>query len=305
MLQPVRHTWKHARPTGLGLDPSAYSRDMRASWGDRDNPVRGMYGVGEGPRPRAGKQWPRYLVRAMSGLGLTDQQITATAGSTAATIAAMIPGVGPIAAVAIQAAATVAVAIESLFAGCGSTCTQASNIANEVGNQMSSAMSVYMNSTVHTQAMQAAFLTLYDSAWAQLEQACGNAALGAAGQRCISDRQAGACTWKCSAFGWNQTQSGAWTYTWAGPAGSGDTCWNWFNGMRDPVANDPTVVPDTVATVPNGQGGRMLAPGATGTTGASAATTAGTNTAASTVAGIPLPLVLGGAFLLLVLAVEG
>ena len=238
----------------------------------------------------------------MRGLGATDQQYTSVIAGAASSIAAMIPGVGPIAAVAINGLATVAVAIETLFAGCGATCTQASNIANQVGDQMSSAMSVYMNSQVHTVAMQAAYLQLFDACWAQLQQACGNSALGAAGQRCISDRQAGACTWKCSAFGWNQAQSGAWTYTWAGPAGSGDTCWNWFNGMRDPVANDPTVVPDTVATVPNGQGGQMLAPGATGTTGASAATTA---TAGATASSIPLPLVLGGAFLLLVLAVEG
>jgi hypothetical protein len=177
-----------------------------------------------------------------------------------------------------------------------------------VGNQMSSAMSTYMNSSVHTAAMQTAYLTLFDACWAQLQQACGNAALGAAGQRCISDRQAGACTWKCSAFGWNQGPDETWTYTWAGPAGSGTTCWNWFNGMRDPVANDPTVVPDSVAVVPNGSGGYNLAPGATGATGTSAATTTGTGTTVSTTSSassIPLPLVLGGAALVLLLVLEG
>jgi hypothetical protein len=280
MNLPVTHSHRYARPTGLGFDPSAYCDGMQRVAADDyySNPLRGMCGIGEGPRPRTGKQWPRYMLGA---LGATDQQDTAVIGSAAASIAGMIPGVGPAAAVAIQSLATVAVAIETLFAGCGATCTQASNIANQVGDQMSSAMSTYMNSSVHTASMQTAYLALFDAAWAQLQQACGNSALGAAGQRCISDRQAGACVWTSSPWGWNQV-NGTWTYTWAQANGSGTVCWNWFNGMRDPVANDPTIVPDTVAVVPNGSGGYNLAPGATGTTGTSASTT---STSASTTSG--------------------
>ena len=33
-----------------------------------------------------------------------------------------------------------------------------------------------------------------------------------------------------------------------GASGSGTACWDWFIGYHDPIANDPTVVPDPTST---------------------------------------------------------
>lgn len=37
-----------------------------------------------------------------------------------------------------------------------------------------------------------------------------------------------------------------WQYQFATGPNSGTNCWNWFIGYYDPIANDPTVVPDPV-----------------------------------------------------------
>ena len=70
--------------------------------------------------------------------------------------------------------------------------------------------------------------------WLQQPQQCGNPALGDAGKRCISDRQAGACTW---------TQPASAVPPWGTPPAG--ACWNWFNGYRDPIANDTNVYDDS------------------------------------------------------------
>lgn len=281
MNLPVIQSHRYSIPTGIGYDPLAYSRYDRVAEDDYySNPLRGMSGIGE-----------------------TDQQITAQVSSIVATAAAFVPVVGPLIGAAVQAAAAVAVAIEGLFAGCGQTCTAATNIVNQVGDQIASAMHAYMNSPVHTQTMQSAYLKMFDSAWALIQQNCGNPQLGTAGQRCVSDRQAGACVWKSSPGGWSQDASGKWAYTWAGAAGSGDTCWNFFVGMRDPVANDPTVVPDSsVILTPNGSGGYTAVP--VNTTNTAGVTVTGTGTATSDTE-IPLPLILGAAAIFLLLVMEG
>ena len=70
--------------------------------------------------------------------------------------------------------------------------------------------------------------------WLQQPQQCGNPALGDAGKRCITDRQSGACTWHQAANTvppWGTPPAGA--------------CWNWFNGYRDPIANDTNVYDDS------------------------------------------------------------
>lgn len=187
------------------------------------------------------------------GLRATEIQTDiATAGSTASTVGGAIgtivggPLLGAAVSAAIQGAAALASAIAGVFSGCGQTCVEASNVANQVGNLLSQNVHNYINAPIRTQSMQAAFLATFDNAWAQLVQMCSNPQLGTAGQNCISDRQQGACTWKSSPGGWQQDASGNWSFIWPGPAGSGTACWNYFVGMRDPIANDPTVVPDSV-----------------------------------------------------------
>jgi hypothetical protein len=172
-----------------------------------------------------------------SAASMTSGSIVA---ATAATTAGMATGIGA----AVVGLVGVAMAIYKLTQGCGAECTESTTIANEVGDQMSTAFQQYMSAPVHYQSVQTTYLALFDNAWAQLVQLCSNPALGSPGERCITDRQAGACTWTCSPFGWQQNSDGSWTYIPAGPVGSGSTCWNYFSGMRDPVANDPTVVPD-------------------------------------------------------------
>ena len=69
----------------------------------------------------------------------------------------------------------------------------------------------------------------FDTIWAQLVKMCGDPQWGDAGKRCISDRQQGACKWQ-----------------------NNGTCWNWFVGYRDPIANDTDVVDDSVSATAAG-----------------------------------------------------
>lgn len=163
---------------------------------------------------------------------------------TAVTAVGMATGIGA----AVVGLLAVGIAISKMFAGCGQSCVQTSDFANQVAAKIEGAFNTYMSAPVHYQSMQTAYLSVFDSAWSQLQALCqppqAPTTYGSAGQRCVTDRQAGGCTWKVAPFGWNQDAHGNWTYTAAGANGSGTVCWNWFNGMRDPIANDPTVQPD-------------------------------------------------------------
>lgn len=224
----------------------------------------------------------------VNGLGLgaspSIQQITAAAGA----IGSAIPIAGPF----IAAAASIAVSIENLFRGCGQTCVETSNAANQAANLLTQNVQAYVNSPIRTLSMQAAALQTFDNAWAQLVQLCSNPQFGQAGQNCIADRQRGACHYKTSPGGWNSDG----TYTWAGAAGSGSTCWNWFSGMRDPIANDPFVIPDSsVGAAGAGSSTSLTTTGAAGTVAGSAST----NPISSLGNLSPLLLVGGGIALLL------
>lgn len=194
----------------------------------------------------------------VSGVGNLDPQsqqiagIAATAATTAGTLlapllvsAAMVPVVGT----AIAGIAAIGIALANLFSGCGNTCVAATHIADQAGALIDQAYNYYMNAPVHYVSMQQAYLTIFDSTWNALLKACSDPNLGAAGQRCISDRQRGSCAYKVAPFGWQQDASGKWTYVEAGANGSGNVCWNSYVGRRDPVANDPTVVPDPVGAI--------------------------------------------------------
>jgi len=202
-----------------------------------------MYAYSSSSSQSPGHSAPRVLPRRSLG-DVTNTQIASTASTIGTTIGFALGGpIGGAIAAAIGAFGTL---ITQVFSGCGQTCVQASNLANQAGSILGQAFNTYMAAPVHTASAQQAFLQLFNQTWAQLEQACGNPALGQAGMKCISDRERGACTWTASPGGWNQDPAtGAWTYTFWGAAGSGTSCWNWFNGMYDPIANDPTVVPDS------------------------------------------------------------
>lgn len=206
--------------------------------------------------------------RSLSGLGLDSgtRQIAATAAQGAATTGAILTGLanmgiisaafGPAApiAAAIAGLTMVGIAIANLFSGCGQTCIRATQIVEQAGPIFQDNFNHYMNSPVHFRSMQLAALNNFDILWTALTQSCSDPSLGDAGRRCISDRQEGACKWRSSPGGWQRDTSGKWTYVAPGPAGSGDTCWNVFVGLRDPIADDPTVVPDPVSQMVTGSG---------------------------------------------------
>ena len=120
--------------------------------------------------------------------------------------------------------------------GCGQKCVLSTTYANKAEAVFRQNCNTYFGLPApRTYSEQQAALAIFDGIWLDLTQQCGVPSLGDPGKRCITDRQAGACTWK-------QTGQSPW------PGGPGlGACWNWFNAYRDPIANDP-VVPDTLAT---------------------------------------------------------
>lgn len=200
---------------------------------------------------------------AATGIATTTS-ILGALGSTMTVLGIALPVVGT----AIAALVGVGIAVANLFKGCGQTCVAATNIANQADSILEQNVNAYTGSSIRYASMQAAALNTFDTTWAALQAACSNPQLQAAGQRCITDRQRGACTWKASPGGWNADG----TYTKWGPAGSGSACWNWFIGMRDPIANDPFVQPDPTAPSVGAAAGSF------------------SQSIASSVSGIPTPL---------------
>jgi hypothetical protein len=122
--------------------------------------------------------------------------------------------------------------------GCGATCIQASNVVNQAEPLLAQNLAAYLAlPQPHTAADQQQALANFASVWAVVNNACASPTLGIAGAHCLSDRISGACAYKTSPGGW---QNGVYVYP--GANGSGSTCWNWFVGYHDPIANDPTVV---------------------------------------------------------------
>lgn len=180
------------------------------------------------------------------GLGASSSgQLALAAGETAAGSALSIATAagavgGPVGAAIGAGIALAGLAINAIMnSGCGQTCIVSTQFANQANAALQQNIEAYFAipaprpKSVQTQALQN-----FDSFWAWLQAPgqCGNPNLGDAGRRCISDRQAGACAWH---------QSSATVPPWgAPPAGA---CWNWLNGYRDPIANDPNVYDDSAS----------------------------------------------------------
>lgn len=214
------------------------------------------------------------------GFGSTESVTAATiAASGASTTASLLVAFsvigGPVGA-AIAAIAGVGLMLVKVFQGCGQTCVAASNYANQVESQLLQPnLAAYINSPTRTTSMQQAAINNYNTAIAALEQACGQAALGSAGQNCIDQRvDASSCQWKASPGGWSTDGCPA-TYTGYGASGSGTACVNWVVLYLDPIQNDPCVQDDSVLT------------------GASTSASSSTSSS-STFLGIPTPLAIGG-----------
>jgi hypothetical protein len=178
----------------------------------------------------------------MQGLGITSQQITSTVGGSlmaSAGVVALIPG-GQLPAAIIAAVGALTNLIGGLFKP-DITKIQASQIVDQIEAQTLKPMRVSwqaLPANQKTVSMQAHYLNVFDQAWSAVMQGCSNPALGSAGQNCIGDRQRGAC---------HYTQTGQ-------TPGAPPNCGNWFVWYRDPIANDPNVIPDPVAGVSTAPG---------------------------------------------------
>jgi len=164
----------------------------------------------------------RATRRHRRGIGDQATAISSTLGGTAASILALSPATGPAAPFVAAAAALVGI-IGNLFHGCGNTCIQATQYANQAGAQLDTLKAQYFALPVpRPYAAQQAYLQAVTQIVNWLQQMCGNPALGAAGQRCISERlvRGGTAPW-C-------------------PTHTGCDYWSTF---YDPVANDPDVAP--------------------------------------------------------------
>lgn len=171
-----------------------------------------------------------YVLNRGFGASPSGSQYISAAGGS---LLAAAPFTGP-AAPFVAAAGAIADIIASfgVGSGCGATCVQSSNFANQCAAALQQNLSTYLAlPTPRAKSAQAAaennFMTLWN--WLTSSQACGNPSLGSAGQRCISDRQRGACTWK------NNGQ-----------------CWDWFIGYYDPIANDPNTYDDSITASATG-----------------------------------------------------
>jgi hypothetical protein len=163
--------------------------------------------------------------------------------TTAATGAVSILGMSASVAVPVIGAALVGVTllVTKLIAnsGCGITCVETSSWANQAEQALKQNIDAYFSLLVpRPESARTVALANFDNIWAQLVASCSQPGTGNAGKRCVSDRQSGACVWK-------QT-SGSPLLKYPGEPQPGQ-CWNWFSGYRDPIANDPNVVPDSAA----------------------------------------------------------
>jgi hypothetical protein len=211
-------------------------------------PVDARYSRGWPSRVASSSYRPiRWGVR--SGIGdVQAQQIGTAAASAAAATGSLLtlfagPGLalaGPVGAIA-AGLTQVAFLIAGAFRGCGQTCVQATAISDKVEAYLKQNLSTYLSAPVHYQTLQAAALQNVDNAMASMRAACGDPSLGAAGQRCISERLVrGAPAPWC-------------------PKPGGVGC-DWLVLYRDPIALDPAVVPDPssasgilAAVAPSGQ----------------------------------------------------
>jgi hypothetical protein len=120
-----------------------------------------------------------------------------------------------------------------LNSGCGVTCVETSDWANEAEQLLVQNIQTYFAiPPPRSQADQQQAIANFNAIWQQLQTNCGQSGTGTAGIKCISDREAGACTWK------QTTTSPLLSIPGEPQPGA---CWNWFSGYLYPIQNDPDV----------------------------------------------------------------
>ena len=195
-----------------------------------------------------------YFPRGMGDV--STQQIggdVISAGTAIASIAGFGAIAGPIGAIA-----GVLIGIfTQVFKGCGQSCILTSNEANQVQTALQQNLAAW-NSSQKTESEQTAALANFDYAWSQLEQVCGNPSMGDPGVRCLSERQRGGVShWCCTAPACTAS-SGPYdscSVPSSQSCNGGPPCCtgcDYFKVYRDPIANDPAVIPDESAVLPIG-----------------------------------------------------
>jgi hypothetical protein len=181
-----------------------------------------------------------YFGPGMDGLGDT-RPITSAIGSgllSAGGVIAAIPG-GQLPGAIVAAVGALTGLIGGLFAPNVNNIA-ATHIVDQIETQLNQLEAGWqaLPPSQKTQTNQAAFLELIDAALNKVQQGCSNPALGTSGQRCISERlvQGGTAPW-CP----NPGHMGC----------------DWVTAYRVPIANDPNVIPDPVATVGGSVGGTV------------------------------------------------
>ncbi len=189
------------------------------------------------------------------GANVANQTGSAVAGavaggaSLAASIFALTPALAaacPPCGAALAIGAALVGIIAKMTAGCGNSCIAASDAANQAEPLLVQNVTNYVTAPVRYKSLQLAALANFDQIFTALEQKCQQIG-GQGGTNCIKDRVAGACHWKATPGAWAKDSNGTYQWTPAGAAGSGTSCWNWVVGYRDPIANDPGVIPDPQA----------------------------------------------------------
>jgi hypothetical protein len=178
------------------------------------------------------------------GMGTVSPGLISATGSAAgATTALLVGGAagGPIGVAVSGVIAGLAPLIAGVINGCGESCEVTTQWANQAESALQQNIAAYFSLPVPRSTVdQQAALDNFTAIWNALVNNCNQPSLGSAGQRCITDRQAGACTWR-------QTT----TPPWGSPAAN--QCWNWWNGYHDPIENDPDVTDQTSDTFSAGE----------------------------------------------------
>ncbi len=183
----------------------------------------------------------------------TSQALSASSGIVGA-LGLATAVTGPLAPFVAAAGAIVGLVANLVGnSGCGNTCTQATAVANAVEQQLKNNLAAWQSST-KTVSQQQAALAVFDYAYSKLLQGCNVPSLGNAGSRCVVERLSPSF---CNANPQYIAQASS----------LGTTCgrFPWPLWYRDPVANDPAVVPDPVVTV-TGPGGVVYTGGTSGST---------------------------------------
>lgn len=201
--------------------------------------------------PKCAKVRKQLVARSYyqtKGLGQTTSGlISTTAGAAGGILSSTLPLLAaagyiqavPIAGQIIGAALAITAIVAQFFKGCGSTCILTTQEVNQVEPYMQQNLQQYLAAPVSA-ATQAEALANFNQLWQGVVNYCSQPSMASAGKNCISDRQSGSCAYKTTPGGWQQN-GGTWNYVYPGANGSGSTCWNWFVGYHDPIANDPRV----------------------------------------------------------------